>query len=94
MHDPQTKGTKMNAFARNAILPLFGAIAIALLVGGCEARVEAPGPPGIAIGFPGVEIVDAHGYHHHGYYDDHHRWHGGWDDERHVHHDDPGDWHR
>jgi hypothetical protein len=84
----------MNAFARNAILPTLGAIAIAVLIGGCQARVEAPGPPGVAIGFPGVEIVDASGYHHHGYYDDHHAWHGGWDDEHHVHHDDPGDWHR
>jgi hypothetical protein len=68
-----------------------GAITIAMLVGGCEVR--APGPPTVAVGFPGVEIVDDHGYHHHGYYDDHHAWHGGWDDEHHEHHDDPADWH-
>jgi hypothetical protein len=39
-----------------------------------------------------VDVVDAQGYHHHGYYDDHHVWHGGYVDEHNVHHDDPGDW--
>jgi hypothetical protein len=41
-----------------------------------------------------VDIVDAHGYHHQGYYDDNHDWHGGYDDEQHQHHDDPHDWHQ
>jgi hypothetical protein len=46
---------------------------------GCEAQVD---------------LYDAHGYHHHGYYDDAHVWHGGYYDENHAYHDDPGDWHR
>jgi hypothetical protein len=41
-----------------------------------------------------VEIVDDHGYHHHGYYDDHHDWHGWYEDENHARHDDPHDWHQ
>ncbi len=69
-----------------------GAMAIATLSGGCEVRPV--GPPGaVVVGPPGIEIVDANGYHHHGYYDDHHAWHGGYEDEHHVHHDDPADWH-
>jgi hypothetical protein len=48
----------------------------------------------VGIGVPdSVELVDAHGYHHHGYYDDHHTWHGGYYDENRVYHDDPHDWH-
>ena len=43
---------------------------------------------------PFIDVVDDHGYRHHGYYDDHHDWHGGYDDEGHNHHDDPHDWHR
>jgi hypothetical protein len=42
----------------------------------------------------GLEIVDTHGYHHRGYYDDHHDWHGGYYDENHTYHDDPHDWHQ
>jgi hypothetical protein len=41
-----------------------------------------------------VDVVDAHGYHHHGYYDNNHYWHGGYYDEGHVYHDDPHDWHQ
>jgi hypothetical protein len=41
-----------------------------------------------------VEVVDSQGYHHTEYYDDQKAWHGGYDDENHVHHDDPQDWHR
>ncbi len=41
-----------------------------------------------------VDIVDAQGYHHKGYYDDSHAWHGGWTDEHNTFHDDPNDWHR
>jgi len=41
-----------------------------------------------------LEIVDARGYHHHGYYDNHHDWHGGYYDENHAYHDDAHDWHQ
>jgi hypothetical protein len=41
-----------------------------------------------------VDLVDVHGYHHQGYYDDHHDWHGGYYDEGHNFHDDPHDWHQ
>jgi hypothetical protein len=41
-----------------------------------------------------LEIVDDHGYHHHGYYDDRHDWHGGYYDENHIYHDDDPGWHR
>jgi hypothetical protein len=41
-----------------------------------------------------VDVVDAHGWHHHGYYDEHHDWHGGYYDDSHAFHDDPHDWHR
>ena len=41
-----------------------------------------------------VEIVDANGYHHQGYYDDASAWHGGYYDEQREWHDDPHDWHR
>jgi len=40
-----------------------------------------------------VELVDGHGYHHHGHYDEHHDWHGGYTDEHNVYHNDPHDWH-
>jgi hypothetical protein len=40
-----------------------------------------------------VDLVDAHGYHHHGYYDQGHVWHGGYYDEHNAYHDDPHDWH-
>ena len=40
-----------------------------------------------------IDVVDDQGNRHHGYYDDDHHWHGGWDDANHVHHDDPDDWH-
>jgi hypothetical protein len=61
------------------------ALLLASLTIGCAARAHDH--------FDTVDIVDAHGYHHCGYYDDHHDWHGGYDDESHVHHDDPNDWH-
>jgi hypothetical protein len=41
-----------------------------------------------------VEVIDAHGYHHQGYYDEHHDWHGGYYDENHAYHDDAHDWHQ
>jgi len=40
-----------------------------------------------------VDLVDAHGYHHSGYYDAHHDWHGGYYDADHHYHDDAHDWH-
>jgi hypothetical protein len=40
-----------------------------------------------------VDVVDAQGYHHKGYYDENHGWHGGWTDEHNQYHDDPPDWH-
>ena len=51
-------------------------------VGGCFVREDGRH----------VDVVDAHGYHHEGYYDDHHDWHGGYYDENHQFHDDPHDW--
>jgi hypothetical protein len=44
-------------------------------------------------GYAQLDIVDTSGYHHTGYYDDHHAWHGGYYDDHHAWHDDPGDWH-
>jgi hypothetical protein len=41
-----------------------------------------------------VDVVDPHGYHHHGYYDERRDWHGGYYDDGHQFHDDPHDWHR
>jgi hypothetical protein len=41
-----------------------------------------------------VDVVDEHGYSHHGYYDWGHHWHGGYYDEGHVYHNDPDDWHK
>ena len=61
------------------------------ILSGCA--VVVPGPPGPPVPFPMVDIVDVQGYHHRGYYDDHHTWHGGYDDANHQHHDDPPDWH-
>jgi hypothetical protein len=63
-----------------------GALAAASLIGGCVVRGHG--------GYASVDIVDAHGYHHQGYYDDQHSWHGGWYDENHNYHDDPHDWHQ
>jgi len=40
-----------------------------------------------------VDIVDEHGFHHQGYYDDSHNWHGGYYDADHQYHDDAQDWH-
>jgi hypothetical protein len=74
-------------------------IALGVIVGGCVVRPEGPsgavvvGPPAVAVGPPEIDIVGGDGYHHHGYYDDHHNWHGGWVDEHGGHHDDPHDWH-
>ena len=47
---------------------------------------------GCVVDHPHHEWVDEHGYHHEGYYDDHHAWHGGYVDEQGMHHDDPPDW--
>jgi|HubBroStandDraft_1064217.scaffolds.fasta_scaffold1111774_1 hypothetical protein len=44
-------------------------------------------------GYAQVDLVDVQGYHHTGYYDDHHNWHGGYYDEHHAWHDDAQDWH-
>ena len=44
-------------------------------------------------GFAQIDIVGTDGYHHQGYYDDHHDWHGGYYDDHHQWHDDPHDWH-
>jgi hypothetical protein len=41
-----------------------------------------------------IDIVDDHGWHHRGYYDDRHDWHGGYYDDHHDFHDDGSDWHR
>ena len=41
-----------------------------------------------------VDLVDAHGYHHHGHYDADHHWHGGYTDADNHYHDDPADWHK
>jgi len=43
--------------------------------------------------FDSVDLVDVHGYHHQGYYDDDHVWHGGYYDESHAYHEDAHDWH-
>ena len=40
-----------------------------------------------------IDIVDEHGWRHHGYYDEHHSWHGGYTDEHGGYHDDAPDWH-
>lgn len=66
--------------ARGLVL---GAVTMAGLTGGCVVHSH---------GY--VDVVDARGYSHHGYYDDGQVWHGGYYDESHTWHDDPGDWHR
>ncbi len=40
-----------------------------------------------------IDVVDADGFHHTGYYDEHHDWHGGYYDHDRNYHDDPHDWH-
>jgi hypothetical protein len=62
-----------------------GAVMMAGIVG-CNVRT----PDHFAV----VDISDAHGYHHRGYYDNHHDWHGGYYDESHAYHEDSHDWHR
>ncbi len=62
------------------------AVLAAMSLGGCVVHERGH--------YDQVEVVDAHGYHHQGYYDEHHDWHGGYDDENHQHHDDPHDWHQ
>jgi hypothetical protein len=52
--------------------------------------VAEPGPDH----YEHVDVVDVSGYHHTGYYDEHHDWHGGYYDAGHVYHDDPHDWHQ
>jgi hypothetical protein len=63
------------------------------MVVGCRVRVAGPPPPPPPGGFAQVDIVDENGWHHHGYWDDQHVWHGGYYDANHSYHDDPGDWH-
>ena len=60
-------------------------LAMSVIIGGGIAGcvVRTPGP---------VDVVDEHGWHHHGYYDDQHAWHGGYYDDAHAYHDDPPDW--
>jgi hypothetical protein len=62
----------------------FPGIVSIMTLNGCVIRAHGPQ----------VDVVDAHGYHHQGYYDDNHDWHGGYYDENHQFHDDPHDWHR
>jgi hypothetical protein len=59
------------------------ALAVASLSG---CTINTDGPP------TQVDLVDAQGYHHMGYYDSYHDWHGGYYDAQHQHHDDPHDW--
>jgi hypothetical protein len=70
---------KLSYLCTRANAGLLGLIIAAGLAVGCAAQVD---------------FVDAHGYHHHGYYDDHHDWHGGYYDGGNVYHDDPHDWHQ
>ena len=51
---------KLTYLRTRANAGLLGLIVAAGLTIGCAAQVD---------------FVDAHGYHHHGYYDDHHDWH-------------------
>jgi hypothetical protein len=60
-------------------------VALAGFFSGCAVRGEGH--------YDEVDVVDAHGWHHHGYYDEHRDWHGGYYDEQHQFHDDPHDWH-
>lgn len=77
----------MHSFLRRAAtMGLWVGIGLAVSVGG-GCVVHARG------GFAQVDLVDVNGYHHQGYYDDHHDWHGGWYDKDHGWHDDPHDWH-
>jgi len=72
-------------------------ITLAVLAAGAGCIVAPPGPPGPPPPpgrFVSVDVVDVQGYHHQGYYDDHHQWHGWYYDANHVRHDDPPDWHR
>jgi hypothetical protein len=77
----------MNTNWRRNFSGCIGGLAIATLVGGCVVHARP-----VVVGPPGVEIVDEHGYHHHGYYDDQHVWHGYYMDEHNVRHDDAPDW--
>jgi hypothetical protein len=70
---------KLNTVRMFAAARLLGIATAASLVGGCAAHVD---------------LVDVHGYHHQGYYDNNHDWHGGYYDENHQYHDDPHDWHQ
>jgi len=63
-----------------------GIFAVAGIGGGCVVHAQGPGAQ--------VEFVDVQGYHHRGYYDDHHDWHGGYYDQGHAWHDDAHDWHQ
>jgi hypothetical protein len=73
---------------------LAGAISLSLL-SACEVALPGPpGPPPPPSGFVSLDLVDVQGYHHQGYYDDHHDWHGGYYDAHHQFHNDAHDWHR
>ena len=72
---------KFNSTSKTIALWCLMALATASAGVGCATRGDR------------LEIVDEHGYHHQGYYDDQHAWHGGYYDENHLYHDDPQDWH-
>ena len=82
----------MNTFCRGL---LAGAIALGpvLVSAGCEVEGPVIAPPPPPVGVAQVDFVDAHGYHHHGWYDNDHHWHGGYYDEHHAYHGDAHDWH-
>jgi len=63
-----------------------GMLAIVALDVGCVVHARG--------GFDQVDIIGVDGFHHQGYYDDHHVWHGGYYDDHHQFHGDAPDWHR
>jgi hypothetical protein len=71
---------------RTACVWCLAAVAAATLGAGCVVHEHGH--------FADVDVVDVHGYEHHGFYDDQHNWHGGYYDENHAYHDDPHDWHQ
>jgi hypothetical protein len=79
------KEIKMKPYRRSMIVWALGIIA-AMSLTACVVHDHGH--------FAQVDVLDVHGYHHQGYYDDHHDWHGGYYDESHQFHDDPHDWHQ